>query len=85
MFDGFMSPLHWLVVLIVLLVVMGPKEGVQAARTFGRTLEQVRRLGREPIDELLSRVSATEPADEETPPQSKEGRDDPSDRRDPRT
>lgn len=79
-----MSPFHWLVVLTVVLIVLGPKEGVKAARTVGHTLEQLRRLGREPIDELLSHVSHTEADDEDTPGPPTEGADDPSARRDPR-
>jgi TatA/E family protein of Tat protein translocase len=82
MFDGFMSPFHWLVVLVVVLIVFGPKEGVKAARTAGRTLEQIRRLAREPIDQLVAHVSDTATADEETSSPSTEGRHDPSARGD---
>jgi Sec-independent protein translocase protein TatA len=60
-FDSLASPFHWLVILVVLLTVLGPNEGMKAARAAGGTIEQLRRLGREPIDELLAHVSDTEP------------------------
>ena len=80
-----MSPFHWVVILVVVLVVLGPKEGVNAARTLGRTLEQLRRLSREPVDELLARVSDTETSDDDEASSSRrEGLDDAGTRRDPR-
>ena len=41
-FDGLFSPLHWLIIGVVALVVLGPKEIPQAAREFGKMMKFVR-------------------------------------------
>ena len=82
-----MSPFHWVVILVVVLVVLGPKEGVKAARNVGRTVEQVRRSSRQPVDELLAHVSKADPGDDDDEASSprREGLDETGTRRDPRT
>ena len=43
-FEGLFSPLHWLIVAVVALLVLGPKEIPNAARTFGRVIRQIREV-----------------------------------------
>ena len=62
MFDGAFSPLHWLIIAVVALLVLGPKEIPKAARELGKVMRFIREA-RSTLTDEVERVlhSATEP------------------------
>jgi TatA/E family protein of Tat protein translocase len=43
-FNGALSPLHWLIVAVVAVVVLGPEQVPRPARTVGSALREFRRI-----------------------------------------
>jgi Tat protein translocase TatB subunit len=56
-FDGAFSPLHWLIVAVVALLVLGPEQLPGLARRAGETLRDLRRVREHLRSELRDLVS----------------------------
>jgi sec-independent protein translocase protein TatA len=72
-----LEPTHLLFVLLVALVVFGPKRLVEISRSLGQTIQRIQDYKKELKDELTSTSTENEPEDEfpqgVSPPAEKKG------------
>jgi TatA/E family protein of Tat protein translocase len=69
-FDGALSPLHWLIVAVVALLVIGPEQLPAVARRLGRGFAELRRMERllrSEVHDLVAESGATSPEPEPKP------------------
>jgi len=60
---GALSPIHWMVVALVALLVLGPEKAAGAMRSLGRGWAQFQALSQRPLEHLLDLAEREEAAE----------------------
>lgn len=61
--DGLFSPVHWIVIALVALVVLGPQDAARAMRALGKGWRRLQEFSERPLDHLLELPGEDAPAE----------------------
>jgi sec-independent protein translocase protein TatA len=61
MFEGLFAPAHWLILLVIVLIVFGPKKLPELGRGFGEALHGFKKALRETPDEVPPKLPENKP------------------------